>query len=69
MGSVLTIVCCSGSIGENNVDEEVEDKLTVAEHVENNEEAPHMKTPLLVQQQALFPRSWSETTTIPTKTN
>jgi hypothetical protein len=65
MGSVLTIVCCSGSIGENNVDEEVEDKLTIAEHVENNEEASRMKIPLLVQQQAVLPRSSSETTTIP----
>ena len=64
MGSVLTVACCSGSIGENNVDEEVEDKLTLAEHIENNDEAPHMKIPLLVQQQSAFPRSFSETTTI-----
>ena len=41
MGSVLTIVCCSGSIGENNVEEEVEDKFTVGENVQNNDEAPH----------------------------
>ena len=61
MGSVLTIVCCSGSIGENNVDEEVEDKLTVAEKIENNDEAPHMRIPALIQQSVL-PRSWSETT-------
>ena len=69
MGSVLTIVCCSGSIGENNVEEEVEDKFTLAEHVQNNEDAPQMKMPALIQQQALFPRSFSETTTIPIKTN
>jgi hypothetical protein len=36
MGSVVTIVCCSGSLGENNVDEEVEDKLTVAEKISNS---------------------------------
>ena len=67
MGSVLTVVCCSGSIGENNVEEEVEDKFTVGENVQNNDDAPHMKMPALVQQQAAFPRSLSETTTIPTK--
>ena len=66
MGSVLTVVCCSGSIGENNV-EEVEDKFTVGENVQNNDEAPHMKMPALIQQQALFPRSLSETTTIPAR--
>ena len=43
MGSVLTIVCCSGSIGENNVEEEVEDKFTVGENVQNNDDVPHMK--------------------------
>jgi hypothetical protein len=64
MGSIITTVaCCSGSIGENNVDEEVEDTLTIAEKVENNDEEPHMKTPYIVQQSVL-PRSWSETTTI-----
>ena len=61
MGSVLTVVCCSGSIGENNVEEEVEDKINVGE---NNEEAPHMRMPALVNQQSVLPRSWSETTTI-----
>jgi hypothetical protein len=60
----LTIACCSGSIGENNVDEEVEDKLTIAENIENNDETPQMKTPYIIQQQSVLPRSWSETTTI-----
>ena len=69
MGSVLTVVCCSGSIGENNVEEEIEDKFTLAEHVQNNDDTPQMKTPHIIQQQALFPRSFSETTTIPIKTN
>jgi hypothetical protein len=37
MGSIITTVaCCNGSIGENNVDEEVEDKLTVAEKISNS---------------------------------
>ena len=36
MGSVLTVVCCSGSIGENNVDEEIEDKMNVGENVKNS---------------------------------
>ena len=67
MGSVLTVVCCSGSIGENNVEEEVEDKFTVGENVQNNDDAPHMKMPALIQQQALFPRSLFETTTIPAR--
>jgi hypothetical protein len=67
MGSVLTIVCCSGSIGENNVEEEVEDKFTVGENVQNNDDAPQMRMPALVQQQAAFPRSLSETTTIPAR--
>ena len=67
MGSVLTIVCCSGSIGENNVEEEVEDKFTVGENVQSNDDAPYMKMPALVQQQALFPRSLSEITTIPAR--
>jgi hypothetical protein len=39
MGSVVTIVCCSGSLGENNVDEEVEDKLTVAEKISNYDDS------------------------------
>ena len=67
MGSVLTVVCCSGSIGENNVEEEVEDKFTVGENVQNNDDAPQMRMPTLVQQQAVFPRSLSETTTIPVR--
>jgi len=62
MGSVLTVVCCSGSIGENNVEEEVEDRLTLAENIKNNDEVPQMKTPHIIQQQSLLPRSWSETT-------
>ena len=37
MGSVLTVVCCSGSIGENNVDEEIEDKINVGENVKNSQ--------------------------------
>ena len=65
MGSIITTVaCCSGNIGENNVDEEVEDTLTVAENIDNNDETPHMKTPYIIQQQSVLPRSWSETTTI-----
>ena len=67
MGSIIitTIACCSGNIGENNVDEEVvEDTLTVAENIENNDETPQMKTPYIIQQQSVLPRSWSETTTI-----
>ena len=45
MGSIITTVaCCNGTIGENNVDE-VEDTLTVAENIENNDETPQMKTP------------------------
>ena len=44
MGSIITtIACCSGNIGENNVDEEVEDKITVAENLENDE-TPHKNT-------------------------
>ena len=35
MGSVVTIVCCSGSLGENNVDEEIDDKINFAEKVNN----------------------------------
>jgi hypothetical protein len=62
MGSVLTVVCCSGSIGENNVEEEVEDRLTLAENIKNNDKVPQMKTPHIIQQQSLLPRSWSETT-------
>ena len=39
MGSVVTIVCCSGSLGENNVDEEIEDKINVGERVDNYDES------------------------------
>ena len=35
MGSVVTIVCCSGSLGENNVDEEIDDKINLGEKVNN----------------------------------
>ena len=31
MGNVITIVCCSGSNRETNVDEEIEAKINVAE--------------------------------------
>ena len=62
MGSIITtIACCSGNIGENNVDEEVEDKITVAENVENDE-TPQIKIPNIIQQQSVLQRSWSETT-------
>ena len=44
MGSVVTIVCCSGSLGENNVDEEVEDKIAVEI---DNYDAPQIKMPVL----------------------
>ncbi len=55
MGSIVTTVaCCNGSIGENNVDEEVEDKITVAEEM-NNYDDPQIKMPALH-------RSWSQTT-------
>ena len=63
MGSIVTTVaCCNGSIGENNVDEEVEDRLTLAENIKNNDDTPQMKTPHIIQQQSVLPRSWSETT-------
>ncbi len=62
MGSIVTTVaCCNGSIGENNVDEEVEDKITVAENVENDE-TPQIKIPNIIQQQSVLQRTWSETT-------
>ena len=67
MGSIITtIACCSGNIGENNVDEEVEDKINIAENIDNNDETPQMKTPFIIQQPVL-PRSFSETTTIPAR--
>ena len=31
MGNVITIVCCSENHGENNLDGEIEDKITVEE--------------------------------------
>ena len=62
MGSIInTIACCSGNIGENNVDEEVEDKITVAENVENDE-TQQIKIPNIIQQQSVLQRTWSETT-------
>jgi len=60
MGSIITtIACCSGNIGGNNVDEE--DKITVAENVENDE-TPQIKIPNIIQQQSVLQRTWSETT-------
>ena len=48
MGSVVTIVCCSGSLGENNVDEEIEDKITLAENVDNYDDSQsQIKMPVL----------------------
>ena len=48
MGSVVTIVCCSGSLGENNVDEEIEDKITHGENVDNYDDAQsQIKMPVL----------------------
>jgi hypothetical protein len=59
MGSVVTIVCCSGSLGENKVDEDIKDKINVGEQIENYDD-PQIKMPALH-------RSWSETTTIPAR--
>ena len=48
MGSVVTIVCCSGSLGENNVDEDIEDKITLGENVDNYDDSQsQMKMPVL----------------------
>jgi hypothetical protein len=48
MGSVVTIVCCSGSLGENNVDEEIEDKITLGENVDNYDDSQsQIKMPVL----------------------
>ena len=48
MGSVVTIVCCSGSLGENNVDEEIEDKINVGERVDNYDDSQsQIKMPVL----------------------
>ena len=64
MGSlVFTAACCSGSIGENNVDEEVEDKFNIRSSLDNEE--PKMNTPLIVQQQPVLNRTWSERTLPP----
>ena len=46
MGSVVTIVCCNGSLGENNVDEEIEDKINVGEQIDNYDD-PQIKMPVL----------------------
>ena len=46
MGSVVTIACCSGSLGENNVDEEIEYKINVGEMVDNYDES-QIKMPVL----------------------
>jgi len=46
MGSVVTIVCCSGSLGESNVDEEIEDKINVGEQIDNYDD-PQIKMPVL----------------------
>ena len=47
MGSIVTtIACCSGNIGENNVDEEVEDKINVGEKIDNYDES-QIKMPVL----------------------
>ena len=48
MGSVVTIVCCNGSLGENNVDEEIEDKITLGENVDNYDDSQsQIKMPVL----------------------
>ena len=57
MGNVVTIICCSGSLGENNVDEEIEDKIDVEEKVDNYDD-PQIKMPVLH-------RSFSERTSTP----
>jgi hypothetical protein len=46
MGNVITIICCSGSLGENNVDEDIEDKINVEEQVDNYDD-PQIKMPVL----------------------
>ena len=62
MGGQISIRCgcCSGKTeGNDNFDEEVEDKITLAQQVEN--ETPQIRIPNIVQQPVLQ-RSWSETT-------
>ena len=46
MGSVVTIVCCSGSFGENNIDEDIDDKMNVGEKVDNYDD-PQIRMPVL----------------------
>ena len=62
MGGQISIRCgcCSGKTeGNDNFDEEVEDKITLAQQVEN--ETPQIRIPNIIQQPVLQ-RSWSETT-------
>jgi hypothetical protein len=62
MGGQISIRCgcCSGKTeGNDNFDEEVEDKITLAQQVEN--EKPQIRIPNIIQQPVLQ-RSWSETT-------
>ena len=55
MGSVVTIVCCSGSLGENNVDE-IDDKINVGEKIDNYDDSQsQIRMPVLH-------RSFSEST-------
>ena len=56
MGSVVTIVCCSGSLGENNVDEEIEDKINVGEKIDNYDDSQSQ-----IRMPALH-RCWSDRT-------
>jgi hypothetical protein len=63
MGGQISIRCgcCSGKTeGNDNFDEEVEDKITLAQQVEN--EKPQIRIPNIIQQQPVLERSWSETT-------
>ena len=56
MGGQISIRCgcCSGKTeGNDNFDEEVEDKITLAQEI---------KSPNIIQQQPVLQRSWSETT-------
>ena len=46
MGNVITIVCCSENHGENNLDGEIEDKITVEEKM-NNYDDPQIQMPVL----------------------
>jgi hypothetical protein len=53
--------CCSGKTeGNDNFDEELEDKITLAQQVEN--EKPQIKIPNIIQQQPVLQRTWSEKT-------